>query len=382
MASSRLPGPICTSRQPPVDSRTLQLADTPPPGPADASAGAPRLDPIDVESLELFEKSLKRRSLEELQYLRTQNEQLYNQAVREFGPRSKSAIFLASAIALIDNYIAVSGSAYGEAKKRLEDLTDALKNGAPVKDDDFRKAVGDLLAIEKQKQLLGIDDGNAETMSAIVEAHNALAEVKVKQFKALMQKAKQPGTNVTMEQISKELQGLLGLEREAQLLGIDKQNSETMSLMVEAHNTVSEIKTKQFKELLEKAKQPGSNVTEEQMSKEVGVLLSLEREDQLLGIHQGNTETMSLVTSALNVVHERRKSALSDLIKKAKSGNSQVIKQQMRDQAVKVQESERQCQLMGVSDRETGELLEEARRILSSSTVEVTIGEVTLDKRN
>ena len=156
VASSRLPGPICASQQPPVDFRTSQLAPTPPPGPVGANARESCLDAADIESLELFEKSLKYRSLEELQYLRFKNEQLYEQAVRDAGARSSRATFWTNSIAILDTYIAVSGSAYGKAKKTLEDLTDALKNGAPVKDDDVRKAVAALR--DARRRILLIDD--------------------------------------------------------------------------------------------------------------------------------------------------------------------------------------------------------------------------------
>lgn len=100
-----------------------------------------------------------------------------------------------------------------------------------------------------------------------------------------------------------------------------------------------------------------------------------------MGIDDG--DTMDLVVDAVDFSHQRRKDVLSDLLDKAEKGKPGATKAQIQAQVVEVIETERQRQLLGSSDPEKGpstnELLERARKVMS--TVEVTIGPVTLDHK-
>jgi len=119
-------------------------------------------------------------------------------------------------------------------------------------------------------------------------------------------------------------------------------------------------------------------VTDDQIKQELGPVLALERQKQLLGVDDGNT--MDLVVDALDFSHERRKSGLSDLLDKAESGKQRVTREQVQAQVVRVLETDRERQLLGTSDPDqdtsTAELIDRARKVMS--TVEVTIGPVTV----
>ena len=319
MASQRLPGAMCVTEDPPIDFRTSQLAHTPPQGPVGMNVGDSRFDAKDVESLKMFETSLKYRSLEELQHLQARMEYLYEEAVRASGPESREAAFFATSLAMVENRIALLQSPSGKAKARLQELIDALKKGTAVKDEDVSKAIGDVLTAERDEPESDAPSGN--------EAGSAMGAV------------------------------------------------------AEALKEVSRVKNKQFKDLLEKAKQPGAKVTDDQIKHELGPVLALERQKQLLGVDDGNT--MDLVVDALDFSHERRKSGLSDLLDKAESGKQRVTKEQVQAQVVRVLETDRERQLLGTSDPDqdasTAELINRARKVMS--TVEVTIGPVSVQPR-
>jgi len=316
MASQRLPGATCVTDHPPIDFRTSQLAHTPPQGPVGVNVGDSRFDAKDVESLKMFETSLKYRSSEELHHLQARMEYLYEEAVRASGPESREAAFFATSLAMVENRFALLQSPSGKAKARLQELIDALKKGTAVKDGDVSEAIGDVLTAERDEPESDAPSGN--------EAGSAMGAV------------------------------------------------------AEALKEVSRVKNKQFKDLLEKAKQPGANVTDDQIKQELGPVLALERQKQLLGVDDGNT--MDLVVDALDFSHERRKSGLSDLLDKAESGKQRVTREQVQAQVVRVLETDRERQLLGTSDPDqdtsTAELIDRARKVMS--TVEVTIGPVTV----
>ena len=319
MASSRLPGITCVTNQPSIDLRTSQLAPTPPQGPVGADLCDRRFDAADIETLKVFETFLKYDSLDQLQYKRAKMEYLYEQAVSASGPQSREAAFFGASVTMVDNYIAIAQSPQAKSKGRLQELIDAMKHGTAVKDDDVRKAIVDLLSAEKEQQESDAPSGN--------EAGSAMAVV------------------------------------------------------AEAVKEVSRVKNKQFKALLERAKRPGEKVTDDQIKHELQDVLGVERQKQLLGIDDG--DTMDLVVEAVDFSHQRRKDVLSDLLDKAEKGKPGATKAQIQAQVVEVLETERQRQLLGISDPEKGpstnELLDRARNAMS--TVHVTIGPVTTLER-
>jgi hypothetical protein len=319
MASGRVPGTTCVTQQQPIDFRTSQLAAAPPQGPVGADVYDSRFDANEIQSLEMFEASLKHRSLEELQYLRAKTEYLYEDAVRAYGAQSRAAAFAAASVAVVDNRITFLQSRSGKQKGRLQELIDAMHEGKAVKDAEVRKAIRDLLAAERNKPESDAPSGN--------------------------------------------------------------ESGSAMAVVVEAVKEVSRVKNRQFKELLERAKRPGAHVPDEHIKHELQKVLGVERQKQLLGIDDGNT--MDLVAEAIDFSHTRRKSELRRLIDRANSGTHKPTREQVRAQIVKVLQTERERQLLGISDpdkdQSTDELINEARNAMS--TVHVTIGPVTLERK-
>ena len=307
MASSRLPGTTCVTDHPSIDFRTSQLAATPPQGPVGLDLCAARFDASDTYRLQAFEESLKNRSLEELQYSRTRMEYAYEQAVRASGPQSHDAAIRATSLAIIDNRIAFLQSGSAGAKARLQALIDAMKKGTPVKDDDVRKSIGDLLTAARDQPESDAPSGNAA--------------------------------------------------------------GSVMAVVAEAVKEVSRVKNKQFKELLESAKRPGANVSDDQIKHALQDVLGVEKQKQLLGIDAG--DTMQLAADAVDFSHQRRKDGLGDLLAKAESGKQKVTNAEVQARVREVLETEQQRQLLGISDPQkaptTDELIDRARKVMSSN---------------
>src|ERR1044071_7090833 len=120
MAFARVPGTTCVTQQQPIDFRTSQLAAAPPQGPVGADVYDSRFDANEIQSLEMFEASLKHRSLEELQYLRAKTEYLYEDAVRAYGAQSRAAAFAAASVAVVDNQIGRSEEHTSELQSRVD----------------------------------------------------------------------------------------------------------------------------------------------------------------------------------------------------------------------------------------------------------------------
>jgi hypothetical protein len=85
---------------------------------------------------------------------------------------------------------------------------------------------------------------------------------------------------------------VLGAERQRQLLGVADSAAggpTAMDLVVEATDVFADRKNSALEKLIAKAKAPGSTVTDEQLSGAVSAVLGIERQRQLLGISDGNS---------------------------------------------------------------------------------------------
>lgn len=288
MPGYRLPGVLCAlTNALPMDSGTLARVATPSPSPA----GAANKHSLSDYDLELIRSTAGKKidgtpkPLPELQYLRGIHAQRKADGVREFGPQSWAALFEQATVDQITELIELAQSPEGVANDELRKvIEEAKKPGSAVTDEQMSQAVAVVLGHERQRQLLGGGEGDSsEAMALVNEAMGVHAARKNTALKQLLGRARLPGSPVSDEQITKAVQDVLGSERQLQLLGAGEGESEAMGLVVEALGVAVDRKQTALKNLIEKAKAPGSAVTDEQLRKAVADVLGAERQCQLLG---------------------------------------------------------------------------------------------------
>ena len=373
MAFYRIPGPLCVMGAMPVDTGTLPRASTPPPGPVatdmdtdfvekvvgrkidgtplplvtlrrmydqhvqlheeaaslfGVKSAAARFEQATVERLgELIAEaeSPRGRAAEKVTTLldkegteKAATDDEYRAAIAELlsaerqmelkGSPDNSG--LAAMSLLVKVCKVVSDRKAAQLQKLIDD---ARRPGNKVTEEDLSKAVTNVLSIERQKQLLGAAD-DSDTLAAnnmVGEVLGIVGERRKKAVKDLLEDAKKPGSKVTEEELSKAVAGLLGVERQAQLLGTSEDSSETMELLAQAI-TVSEQRRKAaLQNLIAQTKQPGNSVTREQIKKAVTEVLATERQRQLLGAGgpDDDKEISDLLEQAVEITSERDKPA-------------------------------------------------------------------------
>jgi hypothetical protein len=122
-----------------------------------------------------------------------------------------------------------------------------------------------------------------------------------------------------------------------------------MSALIEEAQSPFGNATEQVRLLTEELRKSGSVATEDRLKTALEVLLGMERQRQLMGESDDNSETMPLLADALNASADRRNTVLKNLIEKATRARASVTEEQLRTAITDVLSVERQRQLLGVS---------------------------------
>jgi hypothetical protein len=120
-------------------------------------------------------------------------------------------------------------------------------SGSEEAEQRLTKALEELFGIERQRQLLGLSDESSNPMPLVVDALNTAAERRNAVLKRLIEKAKRSPTSVSDAQLRKAMTDVLGVERQRQLLGVsitEFDGAEGMALVNEAAKLGGNDKTR------------------------------------------------------------------------------------------------------------------------------------------
>lgn len=152
------------------------------------------------------------------------------------------------------------------------------------------------LALHRQQKIaaerqFGPGSWAAQFEQATVDRLNALIEEKQSPFgkaseevRALTAELKNTGSEDAEQRLTKALEGLFGIERQRQLLGQSDENSNIMPLVVDALNAATDRRNAVLEKLIEKAKQSPGSVSDERLRKAMIDVETVERQRQVLGV--------------------------------------------------------------------------------------------------
>jgi hypothetical protein len=136
--------------------------------------------------------------------------------------------------ALIEEAQSPYGKATEEVRVLTEALKNS---GSEEAEHQLTKALEVLFGIERQRQLLGVSDESSNPMPLVADALNAAAERRNKVLKSLIEKATRSPASVSDDKLRKAMTDVLGVERQRQLLGVsvtEFDGAESMALVNEA----------------------------------------------------------------------------------------------------------------------------------------------------
>ena len=356
LVNTRGRGSLGTATNSPVsDVNTMSRTQNRPPAPqgagADAFSGSERPGAAltQIEQDFIYEIHHARNlggaplSLDQLQRLRTENAQLQTQAVREFGPESKTARYYLEVVAAYDEMIADAKSPMGVAISGLRNVLANPKATEKDRSDKAEVAVG----IMRQEELLGQRDDDpkiaaeiAEAMKLIGELIKADAKEKTDALEALVNKEKGSSGAVSEEQFRAVIIKAMGSARQEELMGIDEDNpdsgsSKVMSLVVDSLNLVADRRIATLKGVIAQEKASPGSVSDEQFARLVRAVEGDGRQKILMGISKNDSTGVEVVIEVMKILLERRRSAIESLFKKqAGSGGGGVTNAQV-DRAIK-----------------------------------------------
>jgi hypothetical protein len=147
-----------------------------------------------------------------------------------------------------------------------------------------------LQELEAAERQFGPGSGAAQFQQATVDQLKALIEEAQSPFgkasedvRDLTAELKNSGSEETEQRLTKAIEKLLGIERQRQLLGQSDDNSNPMPLLVDALNAAAERRNGVLEKLIEKAKRSPTSVSDDQLQKAMTDVLGVERQRQLLG---------------------------------------------------------------------------------------------------
>jgi len=184
----------------------------------------------------------------------------------------------------------------GKAIERVEDMRNAAfeadlnqeaRSPGSVSDDKLKKGIQNVLAGERDKQMLGVgsDKGPPKAMALAEKAIGIVANRKGKALRNLLDQERRSAGSVSDARFSSAIGELLGVRRECEMLGVSSPGSDDyMANVAEVIKISVQRKADAKRKLLQQKQIPGSGVTDQQIQKATDDLAKAIQQARVLGV--------------------------------------------------------------------------------------------------
>jgi len=257
--------------------------------------------------------------LDELVFLRGQNVRMQQQAIREFGAGSNTAAWFEEVIAAYDEEIEKAKSPLGSATNALRTLlADPF-----AKEEDMAEKMRTMLGVMRQEALLGVEDDPAaqEASDLMVKVIDRSTEQRTAILEDLVNREKASSGAIPDDKFREAIGAVMGVERQRQLLGMDddadgaKKGDRVGQAVAEVIHLVSERRIKSLKALIDQEKKSMGSVSDQKFQELLAAVLGDERQKQLLGVSDDETGGLTAVVDVMDLILKRRRAAVADLFK-------------------------------------------------------------------
>jgi len=257
--------------------------------------------------------------LDELVFLRGQNVRMQQQAIREFGAGSNTAAWFEEVIAAYDEEIEKAKSPLGSATNALRTLlADPF-----AKEEDMAEKMRTMLGVMRQEALLGVEDDPAaqEASDLMVKVIDRSTEQRTAILEDLVNREKASSGAIPDDKFREAIGAVMGVERQRQLLGMDddadgaKKGDRVGQAVAEVIHLVSERRIKSLKALIDQEKKSMGSVSDKKFQELLAAVLGDERQKQLLGVSDDETGGLTAVVDVMDLILKRRRAAVADLFK-------------------------------------------------------------------
>jgi hypothetical protein len=271
--------------------------------------------------------------LDELVFLRGENVRMQQQAIREFGAGSKTAAWFEEVIAAYDEEIEKGKSPLGSASNALR----TLLADPSAKEEDMADKMRTMIGAMRQEQLLGVEDDPAaqEASDLMVKVIDRSTEQRTAILEDLVKREKSSSGAIPDEKFRDAIRVVMGIERQRQLLGMDddgegaKKRDRVSHAVTEVIHLVSERRIKSLKALIDEEKKSMGSVSDKKFQELLAAVLGDERQKQLMGLSDDDSGGLQAVVDVMDLILNRRKAAVADLFKRQAIPGSGVTNEQV-----------------------------------------------------
>jgi hypothetical protein len=271
--------------------------------------------------------------LDELVFLRAENVRMQQQAIREFGAGSKTAAWFEEVIAAYDEEIEKTKSPLGSATNAVR----ALLADPSAKEEDMAEKMTTMLGVMRQEQLLGVEDDPAaqEATDLIVKVIDRSAEKRTAILEDLVKREKASSGAIPDDKFREAIAVVMGVERQRQLMGMAddadgaKKSERVNQAVVDVVNLVSERRIKALRDLIDEEKKRKDSVPDKKFRELIAAVQGDDRQKQLMGLSDDDSGGVAAVVDVLSLILKRRKDAVADLFKRQAVPGSGVTNDQV-----------------------------------------------------
>lgn len=291
--------------------------------------------------------------LDELVFLRAENVRMQQQAIKEFGAGSKTAAWFVEVIAAYDEEIEKLKSPLGSATNALR----TLLADPYAKEEDMAEKMTTMLGVMRQEQLLGVEDDPAaqEATDLMAKVIDRSAEQRTAILEDLVKREKASSGAVADDKFREAIGKVMGIERQRQLLGMAddpegaKKSERVNQAVADVIHLVSERRIKALKDLIDEETKSMGSVPDKKFQELLVAVLGDERQKQLMGLSDDDSGGLSAVVDVFNLILKRRKAAVEDLFKRQAVPGSGVTNDQVNRAVNDYDDIKRQARRLGMA---------------------------------
>jgi len=275
--------------------------------------------------------------VDELLYLRGENARMQQEAIREFGPASKTVAWFNEVLAAYDEEIAKAKSPLGNS---INDLKTVLADPKATEKEMHEKLVPMIKELHDDQVMGGHNEAaQEEGLRLISEVIDRVSEQRTTALEDLNKKEKLNPGSVSDEEHREAVITTMGGERQRQMMGGaedeagQKKSARAMQAVVEAMHLVSERRIKALKNLVDQEKKSGA-VPEKTLKDLAVAVLGDERQNQMMGISDDKSGGLDAVLEVMRLIIKKRQAAINDLMRRQSVPGSGITNDQI-NQAIK-----------------------------------------------
>jgi hypothetical protein len=258
---------------------------------------------------------------------------MQQQAIREFGAGSKTAAWFEEVIAAYDEEIEKTKSPLGSATNAVR----ALLADPSAKEEDMAEKMTTMLGVMRKEQLLGVEDDPAaqEATDLIVKVIDRSAEKRTAILEDLVKREKASSGAIPDDKFREAIAVVMGVERQRQLMGMAddadgaKKSERVNQAVVDVVNLVSERRIKALRDLIDEEKKRKDSVPDKKFRELIAAVQGDDRQKQLMGLSDDDSGGVAAVVDVLSLILKRRKDAVADLFKRQAVPGSGVTNDQV-----------------------------------------------------